>query len=600
MGPNSKCDLPHATMVWMKAVEHQNRSTAHEWQPIQTDNRLKGLWNQLAGFRLIYLGAALSLGVASLSRTATFLLLRKFVDTFLEGDGSPAMLPWIAASFVGLAGIQGFFTFTSGRLAARTAEGVVKRLRDYLYDHIQRLPYTYHDATPTGELIQRATSDVDAIRRFFQDQAIGFGRIILLFIVNFTALMLLHWKLALLSVVIVPLVVIVSTRLQENLTGVRVVKAFARQEYEREKFDKENWQKYQYGRHFTIMHALYWPVSDILSGLQLLAGLLAGALMTMNGSISLGTYLAYTGMVIYIIWPIRNLGRIIVQMSTGLVSFSRVAKILGHPRESLTDGPIHPEGGILGELEFRELGFSYEENDPILEDISFHVQPGQAVGLLGSTGSGKTTLVNLLPRFYDVSAGTILLDGIPLDSYPRGYLRSQIGIVEQEPFLFSRTIRENISYGVGRDVSQEEIEAAAEAAAIHKMIQSFPEGYETIVGEKGVTLSGGQKQRIAIARTLLKDPRILILDDSTSSVDAETESQIRYALEHLMKGRTTLIIAHRVQSVINADLILVMENGRILQRGTHTSLLQEEGMYRRIFEMQTSIDMELEKEVSGV
>ena len=593
-----------------------------EWQPTPSKNRIKGLWHLMAGFRLKYVGAALSLGVASISRTATYLLLRQFVDSFLEGAGGAGLLPLIALSFVLLAAVQGFFTFTSGKLAASTAEGVVKRLRDYIYDHIQRLPYSFHDKTPTGELIQRATSDVDAIRRFFQDQAIGLGRIILLFIINLTALLLLHWKLALLSVVVVPPVVVLSyfffrrmsktyevyqeqdavlsTRLQENLTGVRVVKAFARQQFEQDSFEKENWKKFEYGRRFFLMHAMYWPVSDILCGFQMLAGFMIGAFMTIDGAISIGTYLAYSGMVIYIIFPIRNLGRLIVQMSTGLVSYGRVETILSYQRETLTEGDTHPEAGIRGELEFRNLGFSYDENDPILEDISFHVQPGQVVGLLGSTGSGKTTLVNLLPRFYDVSTGTILLDGVPLESYPRGYLRSQIGIVEQEPFLFSRTIRENITYGVGRSVSEEEINAAVEAAAIQDMIQALPDGYDTIVGEKGVTLSGGQKQRIAIARTLLKDPRILILDDSTSSVDAETETQIRAALERLMEGRTTLIIAHRVQSVRDADLIIVMENGRIVQHGTHEALLKEDGMYQQIYRMQTTIEAELEQEVSGV
>jgi len=603
-------------------VASEKQAANLEWQPTQSKNRIKGLWHLMAGFRLKYVGAALSLGVASISRTATYLLLRQFVDSFLEGAGGAGLLPLIALSFVLLAAVQGFFTFTSGKLAASTAEGVVKRLRDYIYDHIQRLPYSFHDKTPTGELIQRATSDVDAIRRFFQDQAIGLGRIILLFIINLTALLLLHWKLALLSVVVVPPVVVLSyfffrrmsktyevyqeqdavlsTRLQENLTGVRVVKAFARQQFEQDSFEKENWQKFEYGRRFFLMHAMYWPVSDILCGFQMLAGFMIGAFMTIDGAISIGTYLAYSGMVIYIIFPIRNLGRLIVQMSTGLVSYGRVETILSYRRETLTEGDTHPDAGIRGELEFRNLGFSYEENDPILEDISFHVQPGQVVGLLGSTGSGKTTLVNLLPRFYDVSTGTILLDGVPLESYPRGYLRSQIGIVEQEPFLFSRTIRENITYGVGRSVSEEEINAAVEAAAIQDMIQALPDGYDTIVGEKGVTLSGGQKQRIAIARTLLKDPRILILDDSTSSVDAETETQIRAALERLMEGRTTLIIAHRVQSVRDADLIIVMENGRIVQHGTHEALLKEGGMYQQIYRMQTSIEAELEKEVSGV
>jgi ATP-binding cassette subfamily B protein len=240
-----------------------------------------------------------------------------------------------------------------------------------------------------------------------------------------------------------------------------------------------------------------------------------------------------------------------------------------------------------------------------LEDISFSVEPGQAVALLGSTGSGKTSLVNLLPRFYEVTEGKLTLDGVELKAYPRSTLRRQIGIVEQEPFLFSRTIRENITYGVGREVahragvSDEEVEEAARAAAIHDVILSFPKGYDTLVGEKGVTLSGGQKQRVAIARTLLKDPRILILDDATSSVDTETEGEIRAALQRLMKGRTTFIIAHRIQSVMNADLILVLDHGKIVQRGTHEALMVQDGIYRQIYDVQARIEDELQREVGG-
>jgi ATP-binding cassette, subfamily B, bacterial len=322
--------------------------------------------------------------------------------------------------------------------------------------------------------------------------------------------------------------------------------------------------------------------------------------MAINGTISVGTYIAYAGMVIWLIWPMRNLGRLIVQTSTGLVSYGRVMDVIRQDREPLSQGDYQETDGLRGEIIFDKVCFEYEAETPVLKDISFHAHPGQAVALLGSTGSGKTTLVNLLPRFYEYTSGSLTLDGVDLKRYPRRYLRRQIGIVEQEPFLFSRTIRENISYGVDREVLLEEIESAARAAAIHDVIASFPNGYETMVGEKGVTLSGGQKQRIAIARTLLKDPRILILDDSTSSVDIGTEAEIRDALEQLMRGRTTFIIAHRIQSVMNAGLILVMEKGRIVQSGDHEGLMQQTGAYRRIFDIQTRIEDEIEREVSSV
>jgi ATP-binding cassette subfamily B protein len=603
------------------SVAAASRPTALDLKDIATGSRLAGIWRLMRGYRLTYVWANLSLGVAAIARVGSYLLLGYFVDTVLGNEAAKDSLPLLALGFVLLAVVQGATTFVSGKLAAQTAEGVVRGLRNYLFDHIQRLTFSYHDQTPTGELIQRSTSDVDAVRRFFADQAIGVGRILLLFVVNLVALLALNVPLALLSVIAVPIIVatsalffrkvsqayerfqeqdaVLSTTLQENLTGVRVVKAFARQEYEQNKFEKDNWEKFLRGRRLLIMHALFWPVSDIVCGFQMLGGYLAGALMAINGTITVGEYVVYSGLVLWIIWPMRNLGRFIVQMSTGLVSFGRVAEVIRQDREPLDEGAIRPEGSLEGVVEFRDVAFGYEGDERVLHGISFRVEAGQAVALLGPTGSGKTTLVNLLPRFYDYSGGSLTLDGHELKDLPRHYLRRQIGIVEQEPFLFSRSVRENITYGVGRQVPDDEVEAAARAAAIHDTILTFPEGYDTVVGEKGVTLSGGQKQRVAIARTLLKDPCLLILDDSTSSVDTETEAEIREALEHLMRGRTTFIIAHRIQSLMNADLILVLEQGRIVQRGRHDELMDQEGIYRRIYDMQARIEVELEQELAG-
>ena len=639
-----------------------------DFKPITVGGRLRGIWRLMAGYRLPYLAAGLALGSGTLARTVSLFLVQYFVDSYLA-QGDRAWPLWtIAAAYIALALGQGGFTFVSGILAAHTAEGIAQRLRNYLLDHIQRLPFTYHDETQTGELLQRATSDVDALRRFFASQAVESSRILFLFVINFTAIYLLHWQLALLSVVVIPIILAISifffrlvsdayekyqeqeavltTRLQENLTGVRVVKAFARQDFEERKFEEANFGKYQRGLRLLLMHSMYWPVSDVLCGLQMLAGYGAGAYMAITGTITVCTYLAYAGMLLIVIWPMRNLGRLGVEMSRGLVSFERVGEVIRQDREHMEEEGFTPPARVQGELVFDRVSFTYrrtagaapviealptkvkgatngastngahqngvaaapstdgsdpDERAEVLHDISFTVKPGQRVALMGAAGSGKTSLVNLLPRFYEYTGGRILLDGVELNRYSRAYLRSQIGIVEQEPFLFSRTVRENITYSVGDQVTQAQVEAAAKAAAIHDVILSkLPQGYDTLVGERGTTLSGGQKQRVAIARTLLKDPRILILDDSTSAVDTETEASIREALEHLMKNRTTFIIAHRIQSVMSADLILVLNKGHIVQAGTHDTLLAQDGIYRRIYAAQTRIESELQQELSRV
>lgn len=596
-------------------------------------NRFKGLWNLMGGFRWIYLGAILCVGLATGARTLTYLLLGYFVDTLLPQEQPVVPFYMIALAFVGLAVLQGGFTFISGKLAARSTEGIVLRLRNYLFDHIQRLPFTYHDHTQTGELIQRCTSDVDAVRRFFADQAIELGRVLMLFGLNFAALLSINPWLACLSIVSFPIAFIFSTlvarrihtayeahqeqegilsaTLQENLAGIRVVKAFARQQFETDKFERANWEQYRRGRRLVKMFATYWPILESISGLQMVLVFFLGALMVIEGTMTVGNYLAFAGLVIWIIWPLQGLGRLITQTSTGLVSYNRVADIIRerpeeehitemqrHKVENNLNGHEKAQNGktptaIRGEVIFKDVSFGYDAKAPVLNHISFTAKPGQMIALLGPTGSGKSSVVNLLPRFYDYTGGQILLDGLELRHYPLSELRQQIGIVEQETFLFSRTIRENITYGVRREVSQAEVEAAARAAAIHEVIMTFPDGYDTLVGEKGVTLSGGQKQRVAIARTLLKDPRILVFDDAVSAVDTETEAHIHAALEQLRQGRTTFVIAHRIQTVMQADLILVLDKGQIVQRGQHHTLMAQEGIYRRIYELQSRIEQEV-------
>ncbi len=598
-------------------------------------NRLKGLWRLLKGYRRLYIGAIVVMGLGALANTGGLLLLRYLVDDVLIDDPAGNLLTaliLVAAAFFGLALLRGVFEFGSGALSAKSAEGIALRLKDYMFDHLQHLSFTYHDKMQTGELIQRSTSDIDAVRQFFAEQAIGIGRIVLLFAVNFAALLYLHVPLALFTVMVVPIIMVMSlfffrkvstayeayqeqdervnNTLQENLSGVRVVKAFARQPFEIERFERENCEKYERGMDFMKLHSMYWPVTDVITGFQMVAGYLFAALLVIRGDmtiagidiagITLGTFVTYFGIVGWIINPMRNLGRLIVQMSTGMVSYDRLAEVMAEQREDLGKDAPPPKTDISGHIVFDDVSFRYRQGPQVLYNISFEAKPGQTIALLGSTGSGKTTLLSLLTRFYDCEEGRILLDGINVLDYPRYFLRSQVGVVQQEPFLFSRTIRENITYGVRGEVSDEDVFAAARAAAVHEVIQEFPNGYDTAVGERGVTLSGGQKQRVALARTLLTNPKILVLDDATSSVDTETESEIRDALNRMMNQRTSFIVAHRIQSVMTADLILVMDNGHIVQRGTHNDLMQVDGIYRRTYDMQARVDDELEREVASV
>jgi ATP-binding cassette, subfamily B, bacterial len=585
------------------------------------NKKLSAIIAMVKPYKWKYLGASVAVGISALGSTAQFFLLQYFIDDYLSDRTAVVGLLPIALSFILLTLIRGIGSFLSGKWTVEISEGLTKRLRDFLFDHLQHLPYAYHNQTDTGELIQRVTSDVDALRLFLGNNVIDIARTLILFIVNFLAIGLLNWRLAGLSIIAIPVVILVSifffkkiskvyedyqekeatlsTTLQENLAGVRVVKAFSREEYEIDKFGKNNRARYTAGLKLNRMHAFFWPVSDIICSIQIVAGFFIGGMMALNGTITIGSYLAYTGMIFWIIFPMRNLGRLIVDMSRGFVSFERVRDILKIEREPLEQGDYVPSQ-LEGNINFQNITFSYEDGHSVLEDISFEADAGQAIALIGSTGSGKTTLVNLLPRFFEYTNGSISLDGVDLNRYPRSFLRKNIGIVEQEPFLFSRSIRDNIRYGVSRDITEEEMIEAAQAAAIHDVILTFPHGYDTLVGERGVTLSGGQKQRVAIARTLLKNPKILIMDDSTSSVDTETEAEIREALNHLMKTRTTFIIAHRIQSIINADLILVLDKQRIVQSGTHDELLQQEGLYREIFNIQTKIEDDLKKEIESV
>lgn len=581
------------------------------------DRASAGFWILLTGLKSLFFLSMAAAAVAVAFQIAGQFIIGKIVDGTLENITSMQIFRY-ALIFISCAIGGGLFLFVKGRSTAKTSEGIAKNIRNSLYDRMQKLNFLYHDKIKTGELIQRSTNDVDTIRLLFQEHLSEISRILFLFIFNFCAIMLIDWKLALISSIIAPVIIlssiyfftrihksfeayqdqagVLSSVLQENLSGMRIVRAFARQDFENQKFEVENAEKFKRGKRFLLNHTIYWPVSHILCMLQLITGFAVGGIMVMDGVFSIGTYIFYIQILLALIWPLQELGRVIAQLSTAVVSYKRVKEILNESEEDLESGKS--EGTITGKISIKDLDFSYDQTKNVLSGITLNVEAGQKIALLGEAGSGKTTLVNLLPRFYDFYKGDFLLDGQPLQKYSRHFLRKNIGIVEQEPFLFSTTIRENICYGVNREVEMSEVEEAAKAAAIHESITTFPKGYDTIVGEKGVTLSGGQKQRIAIARTILKDPRILIMDDSTSAVDAETEESIMECLNHLMLGRTSFIIAHRIQSLMNADIILVFKDGKIIQRGNHESLIKEKGFYQRVFSLQTQIEEELDKEIN--
>jgi ATP-binding cassette subfamily B protein len=493
-------------------------------------------------------------------------------------------------------------------LSEWTAARVGYDLRNAMYDRIQYLPFTYHDHTQTGQLITRCIEDVRSIQNFAGDSLI---QIVQLFFMAAGVIILLvsaNARLAVISLLpLIPMVMMttdfgdrvtklfygvdkslgdLSTRLQENVSGVQVVRAFAREPYERERFDEIN-KKYFASRIKVIAEwSKVMPTTNLLITLGTILILLFGGQLVLQGKMTVGEIVAFNAYMLMLSAPVQQIAWLVNGMGEAEAGAQRVLEILEREPEiqSPKDAIVLPT--LCGRVEFKNVSLRYaDEKSVAVTDISLTVEPNQLIALIGQTGSGKTSLVNLIPRFYDVTEGEVLVDGVDVRSVDLVSLRRQIGIVLQTSLLFSDTIKANIAYG-NPNASDDEVIAAAKAAQAHEFIQSFPLGYETIVGERGVTLSGGQRQRVAIARALLMDPRILILDDSTSSIDTQTEHLIQEALDHLMEGRTTFVIAHRLATVRRADLILVMDNGRIVQRGKHAELLAQGGLYKEIHDLQ--------------
>ncbi len=635
------------------------------------------------------IATVLSYGVPLVSRTTIDyviagkpLMAPAFVARAMDHIGGRSVLGrnlWLATvCIILLSASAGVFNYLRGRWAATAAEATARRMRDRLYDHLQHLPCSYHDRAETGDLVQRCTSDVETVRGFLSVQIVEIARAVIMLMAVLPIMLWLSGRMTLIALSMIPLICLFSaiffakvkyafkltdeaegamtTVLQENLTGIRVVRAFARQEFECQKFGVRNATYRDRTQNLIRLMAWYWSSSDFLCHIQNGLVLIVGGLWTMNGRITVGTLFAFLAYVNMLLWPIRQMGRILTDLGKAMVSLQRIHEILQQPPESAVEPPVAGDtelaasarpsnacggndaaidgsrakvppahGGCLakaasqsphsmkdgvgaiapqaqaerigGHIVVKDLAFAYGET-PVLAGISFEVLPGQTLAILGPSGSGKSTLMHLLMRLYDYTHGSIAIDGREIRSTDRKHLRRQIGSVMQEPFLYSKSLRENVRMGVP-DAQDEEITEAAQMACIHESIRQFEKGYDTLVGERGVTLSGGQRQRVALARAILKDPPILILDDALSAVDTRTEALILEALRRRRGRHTTLVIAHRLSTLTQADRILVLEHGRIVQSGTHASLLLKEGLYQRLWKIQSSLEEDLDKEVAS-
>ena len=565
-----------------------------------------GILMRLAGYVKPHWRLATSALVVTLIATGADLviprLLQEVIDTGLR-DGVVATLVVLAALVVALTTVRGFAQFGRTFAAEWLSQRVVFALRNQLYRHVQSLSFGYHDRSRTGELMSRTTSDVERVRRFASMGVFQLVQIVLMIVGVAVVLILTDWQLALLALLIVPLLVglavvfaqqirpmfqavqeswaNLNAVVQENLAGARVVRAFAQERAQQERFEPVNREVTDLNVQVMRLFALRAPLFNAALGLGQVAVLWYGGWKIIEGHATLGPLVAFNAYLLLLMMPVRMLGLTINSFARAVASGTRIFEVLDEHSEVQEAPDALALDDVRGELRFEGVSFEYE-GQRVLDDLSFRVKPGEVLGIVGGTGSGKSTVINLLPRFYDPTAGQVLVDDVDVRQTRLASLRAQIGIVQQEPFVFATSIRENIAYG-RPGATDEQVEAAAKIAQIHDFIAHLPKGYETTVGERGVTLSGGQKQRIAIARALLLDPRILVLDESTSSVDTWTERAIQEALNEAQRGRTTLIISQRIRSVRDAAEIIVLDLGRIVQRGAHDELVEQAGLYREMW-----------------
>jgi ATP-binding cassette subfamily B protein len=529
----------------------------------------------------------------------------RIIDELSSDEPATTVLVLGVVAIVALGILRAVLMFGRRIISGRQALGVEYDLRDALYSHFLRLSFGFYDRSQTGQLMSRATLDLQAVRFFLGYGLIFFAQHVVTVAVVAVVLFVYSWQLALVALAITPAIVAtayrysrvshpvlrevqeklagVATVAEESISGVHVVKSFAQEERTSERFRNAANEVFERALAANRQRALYVPLLTFLPLVAQALVLLAAGWMVVRGTLTLGAFFAFNLLLAMLVMPLRMLGMWIGQAQRATAAGERIFEILDEPEEiadrpgamRLPDGP--------GEVRFERVGFAYEPGRPVLQDVDLTVPAGRTVALIGRTGSGKTTLAALVPRFYDVTTGRVLVDGVDVRDVERRSLRSAIGVISQDPFLFSSSIRDNIAFGMP-DAPQEAVEAAARAAQAHEFVLELPQGYDTVVGERGVTLSGGQRQRIAIARALLIDPRVLILDDATASVDATTEARIRAALREVMRGRTTIIIAHRLSTIALADEVVVLDHGRVAARGTQAELLEESPLFREIHE----------------
>jgi ATP-binding cassette, subfamily B, bacterial len=599
----------------------------------------ENLWDVTRGQRARYVAAMVAMALANLCMFGAPLVAKYAIDVVVAKDvalGTPLLVApaqWLQATFgsqnafawylllsavlaVAVTGVGGAFQYVRGRWSAVASEAIVRRLRETLYRHLHDLRAGYYDDADTGDLVQRCSSDVETLRVFLSSDVVEIGRSVLLVLGVTPILFWLDTTLACWALCLIPIIGAFSYTfftqvkkvfqvtdeaegemtgvLQENLTGIRVVRAFARQDYEIAKFAEKNRIFRDHNNRLIRLMGRYWASADFVSLTQIGVVLAAGAFAIIDGRISVGTlfaFLTYEGM---IIWPVRQLGRVLTDSGKAVVSLGRTNEILNQAEETLEPTPKH--GRARGDIRIEHLTFGYDAARPVLRDFSLHVRPGETVAFVGAPGSGKSTLIRLLLKLYPYRQGSIRLDGQEVADVNRHWLRHQVGVVLQDPFLYSRSIAANLK--VGRpDAPDPHVVQACLDAAIHDSIMELPDRYDALVGERGVTLSGGQRQRLALARALLKDPPVLVLDDSLSAVDTGTEGSILTALRARRGRHTTLIIAHRLSSVIDADRIVVLEGGRAVQIGPHAELAAVDGPYRHLCEIQGSLDAEIRTDV---